>query len=257
MATAQGIYDLNVQERSAEIVKAANLSGSETELEKAQKLAAVINLFIDEYFNISIARDRARPTGSVLGEANLISAMSMEIERFKPIALSKLRSVLPTAQELKSDPKNPYELSGAVKLAFANRATRTLSTTMGLLWERIANISPYAINPEAEFGLKIKGIDLIAKNIETNLIEYQQVKTQRNTLTGSQKNRSVEELSIHANAIFCACFSLSSWTFGDPHIPRVSGEEFWRRIGISYHLFESQVERLVLDLETAYVSLLG
>ena len=137
------------------------------------------------------------------------------------------------------------------------RSVSPLSTTMGLLWERLASISPYAINPEIEFNLKIKGIDLISLNVDTNEIEYQQLKTQHNTLTGSQKGRSVQELIIHDNPVFCACLANnSSWTFSHPDIPRVSGEDFWHRIGISYDVFLKSVQELVLELENEYIEIL-
>ena len=46
-------------------------------------------------------------------------------------------------------------------LVTSNSVTRSLSTKMGILWEEIADISPYVIIPEFEFGIKIKGIDII------------------------------------------------------------------------------------------------
>ena len=98
---------------------------------------------------------------------------------------------------------------------------------------------------------------MIALNKNTNIIEFQQLKTQHNTLTGSQKRRSVEELQIHDNPVFCACFANnSSWTFNHPDIPRVSGTDFWSRIGIPYDLFLNHARNLVLELEKEYVDLL-
>ncbi|MCL6272223.1 hypothetical protein M3P05_20075, partial [Sansalvadorimonas sp. 2012CJ34-2] len=88
------------------------------------------------------------------------------------------------------------------------------------------------------------------------VIEYQQLKTQQNTLTGSQKTRSVQELSIHDNPVFCACFPNNKWTFNHSSIPRVSGEEFWSRIGIPYDLVLEKVNALIIELEQEYVSLL-
>jgi hypothetical protein len=226
-------------------------------MEKSKILSEVINGFAQQYFDLMITRDIQHPKGSVLVRKNLSAEIDQSISKFLPLAVGKLKTSMPKKEDLKESAKNIYELSGAVKLSFANRATRTLSTTMGLLWESLANISPYAINPESEFSLKIKGIDFISMNVDTKTIEYQQVKTQHNTLTGSQKSRSVAELSIHKNPVFCACFATnSSWTFSHPKIPRVSGAEFWGRIGIDYSLLLEKVEYLILALEKEYVDLL-
>ncbi|GAL33138.1 hypothetical protein JCM19240_6570 [Vibrio maritimus] len=120
-----------------------------------------------------------------------------KIDNFRPIAVKAINDTKAKVTNPETKPKNIYELAGAATLASANNITRNLSTKMGLLWERVASISPYAINTESEFGLKIKGIDLISLNISTGRVEYQQLKTKHDTLTGSQRERSVEELSIH------------------------------------------------------------
>lgn len=94
---------------------------------------------------------------------------------------------------------------------------------MGHLWERIANISPYVISPRIEFGVEVPAIDLI---ILANRIEFAQIKTKRDTLTGSHRNRTYKELSLYENPLFVACFDLGGWHFNHPIIPTVSGEEF-------------------------------
>lgn len=219
------------------------------ELEKAAAISNVINSFVEEYFDLMIDRDNARISGSVLVQENLMDTFQQIVNlEALPQAVAAMRQSIPDANSLRRSGKNIYELSGAVKLSFANKTTRTLSTTMGLLWERLATVSPYVINPETEFGVKIKGVDLIAKNFQTGVIEYQQLKTQHNTLTGSQVPRSIQELSIHENPVFCACFDTnSSWTFRDARIPRVSGQDFWARIGISYH-------HSILPIATQFIS---
>jgi hypothetical protein len=52
---------------------------------------------------------------------------------------------------------------------------------MGSLWEKISNISPYIINPEFEFGIKITGIDILLFSEET--VNFAQLKTLKGTLT--------------------------------------------------------------------------
>lgn len=250
---------LDVKARAHFINSQPKVSAATDELSKAKEISSVINTFVDDYFALVIDQDASRKEGSILIQQNLLAKHQEIIKQFKPIAIAELKKSQPDAGELVKSGKNVYELSGAVKLSFANKATRNLSTTMGLLWERLAEVSPYAINPESEFGVKIKGIDLISKNIESNVIEYQQLKTQHNTLTGSQKLRSVQELMLHDNPVFCASFSTkSSWTFNHTEIPRVSGEGFWKRIGISY---ESSVlpvvKKLINELEDEYVKILA
>jgi len=255
MLSAVEVFNLGPEERKELIYSRSNVVAEDDEIEVSRKLSGVINSFAEGYFDLLNESDQSQANGSVLINENLSSAISSEIAAFKPLAVEELRRSTPNREQIVAAAKNIYELAGAVKLAGANKATRNLSTTMGLLWERIANISPHAINPEAEFNLKIKGVDLISRNIHNRNIEYQQLKTKRDTLTGSQKGRSVSELEIHDHPIFCTCFALGPWTFNDPNIPRVSGTEFWSRIGIDYSIFESLVKTLILELEDVFISL--
>jgi hypothetical protein len=256
---AETLRGLSVAERATLINSQPKVISANTDLEKAEAISSYINSFLDDYFDLCIEEDENKENGSLLSKENQTKAMHVEIDAFLPLAVKALEKSEPDRDRLIASGKNLYEISGAVKLSFANKATRNLSTTMGLLWERLANISPYSINPESEFGVKIKGIDLISRNIHTDVIEYQQLKTQHNTLTGSQKQRSVEELSIHQNPVFCACFSTNgSWTFNHPNIPRVSGREFWSRIGINYDEVLLPVAReFITKVETEYVRILS
>ncbi len=43
---------------------------------------------------------------------------------------------------------NIYNMCNAVKLSGANSVSRTLSTKLGSLWEKIANLSKYVLSPE-------------------------------------------------------------------------------------------------------------
>ncbi|MEZ8436477.1 hypothetical protein [Vibrio crassostreae] len=252
MLTARDVYNVGVEQRAELILTEAGITNSDDDLAIARKISEVINVFVNDYFQILIENDGTRADGSVLLEPNFRRAVTGLITEFKPRAISEIERSIPVAG---TTPKNVYELSGATTLSGANNVTRNLSTTLGLLWESIADVSPYAINSETEFGLKIKGIDLISKNIDTGHVEYQQLKTQKNTLTGSQRGRSIAELSLHEHPVFCACFSLSSWTFNHPTIPRVAGSDFWRRIGIQYEVFVSLVTPLIQELEEEYRNL--
>ncbi len=257
MLTAKEIYDLPQSFRAERITR--EITGysrldDKRNMERSLALCSVINQFIEDYFQLQVNGDKRLKDGSVLNRSNLEAAMDNEIEAFYPIAAAEIDKPKIDA----SNPVNLYQMAGASKLSLANTVTRNLSTTLGLLWERIADISPYAINPELEFNLKIQGIDLIGLNINKFVVEYIQLKTQHNTLTGSQKPRSVSELSIHENPVFCAAFyNKSNWTFRDANIPRRSGAEFWETIGISYEIFLDHVFYLVKRLEEDYVNKLN
>ena len=256
MLTAKDVYANSRDERRKLIFQEVKNIVGASEIDNAREIARVLNTFLAEYFELRIFADSEKKTGSILSRDNLSAAFDYVIDRFKPEAISNFRAILLTEKEFLKSSKNLYEMCGAVQLSFANGVTRNLSTTMGLLWERLASISPYAINTEFEFNIKIKGIDLIAKNFSTCNIEYQQLKTQHNTLTGSHKERSVEELLLHDNPVFCASFTNNSkWTFSHPSIPRVSGVNFWSRIGIPYDLVLDKLQALILELEV-YISLL-
>ena len=249
------IFNATREQRGVLITQEANLLPNDSEIEQSQKLSQVINTFIESYFDLLIQNDLNRHSGSVLDSANISLEIDNIIISFRDIAIEQISRAVPDREDMMRDAKNLYELGGTSKLAGANKITRYLSTTMGLLWEKIANISPYTVNPESEFNIKIKGIDLITSNRITNLIEYQQLKTQHNTLTGSQRSRSVQELEIHENPVFCASFTLGNWTFNHSNIPRVSGAEFWNCIGIEYSLLEIKVKDLFMEFERVFISL--
>ena len=151
MLSAVEVFNLEPRDRKKLIESQANVSAEDNEIQASKKLATVINTFAKDYFDLLNEIDQSRTDGSILTNENLSSAISLEIAKFKPLAVEALRRSTPKREEIIPSAKNIYELAGAVKLAGANKATRSLSTTMGLLWERIADISPHTINPESEF----------------------------------------------------------------------------------------------------------
>ena len=223
-------------------------TAAERELDNARVLSGIINTVISDYINLKIVEDNSRTGGSILNPVNMeveltrmMTEFAVETESSIDVLFSEMDSFLG------ADGRNIYELSGTRGLALSNKITRHISTKMGLLWERLASLSPYAINPEEEFGnLKIKGIDLIGLNSTTGTLEYMQLKTLKATLTGSQTGRSVTELNLHNDPVFCAALDAPrNWTFPNiPSIPRVSGAGFWSRIGMDYQ----QVLRLAIEL---------
>ena len=154
---------------------------------------------------------------------------------------------------LRSDrAKNTYELIGARDLAIANSVTRKCSTIFGSVFEEIACLSPVVIDPKVEFGITIKGIDLILLDSE-GVLRHVQMKTQRNTLTGSQQSRSVRELKIHPSPLFVAALSQGSWTFGSPSIERMDGEDFWDMIGIEFEHIRNSLNCRVIAIQEKYL----
>ena len=215
-------------------------------ISRARDISHIINSFIKEYINLKIKSDSGLGSGSFLEPQTMYSVLSKEMDHW--------RDTKGKESIFSSDTKqNPYKLAGAFRLANANRVTRSLSTKMGGLWEHLAQLSPYAINPEIEFGgLKIQGVDLVVLNYNTGKLEHIQLKTKRDTLTGSQAPRSKTELGIHENPVFCAAFDLGPWNFNSPEIPRAAGAEFWLRIGIDYDLFERLTIKMIKELEDIF-----
>jgi hypothetical protein len=158
--------------------------------------------------------------------------------------------------EMESNPRNLYEMCGAAVFVESNSISRNLSTTMGNLWETIANISPYVVGPERDFGIKITGIDSIILSGGKGAPIFVQIKTQRNTLTGSQAPRSRRELELHQRRLFAAAFCTGgSWTFSSPSVPCVCGAEFWNMVELDYEFLKFHVKQTILKIQSAYIAL--
>ena len=152
---------------------------------------------------------------------------------------------------IKFSPTNLYQMSGATDFAKINIILRSLSTSMGLLWEDIATLSKVAISTEKEFDIKIKGVDIIF--IKDDKPYYAQIKTLEGTLTGSQVPRSESELSIHENSYFVAAFKTgTSWTFNSKIIERIVGESFWSMIDLEYDFILGEVKSMIKEIEKTY-----
>lgn len=87
-------------------------------------------------------------------------------------------------------------------------------------------------------------------------IRYAQLKTKRDTLTGSQSSRSVNELKIHQNSIFAAALDMGkSWTIGKREadlygIERLAGSAFWSRIDLDYNSILAGLSQILQELDT-------
>jgi len=145
---------------------------------------------------------------------------------------------------------NLFELVGASKLARANILSRLVSTHLGEAWEEMAALSHLAISPEVVFGERILGVDVVF--LEDSVLRHTQIKTQKNTLTGSQKDRSVAELLLHPRPLFAAAFDVANWTFPPQSrsgIERVAGKGFWSKLDIDYQQVMSAAQDCILRLE--------
>ncbi|WP_334965527.1 hypothetical protein [Nostoc sp.] len=256
--TAETLIPLTVLERRALILHHASLIDvihiADKDLHKAYKYAKVISSIAPAYFEYQIAQDKQN--GSVL-ELNIQSQLiSSQTDKFADNFIDWLKADFENKSAIIDhypNPKNLFELCGAKLLVTSNSATRSLSTTMGNLWEKISNISPYIINPELEFGIKITGIDIIIFSEET--VKFAQLKTLKGTLTGSQAPRAKKELTIHQNPLFIAAFNLGQWTFNAPNIPRIAGQAFWEQIHMDYNIVESHVRNMLQKIDLAFTEL--
>lgn len=167
--------------------------------------------------------------------------------------IKTIPKIIRTPEQMSDNPRNLYELCGASLFTESNAISRSLSTRMGQLWEEIAKISPYTISPEQDFGVKLKGIDIVIWQAELNQTTFTQLKTTPGTLTGSQRSRSQKELEIHESALFATAFCLGSWHFSSPDIPRACGADFWSKIGLDYNLILENVKSMILEIENAYI----
>lgn len=215
------------------------------ELSRARDYSEIINRFVVDYIQLQVNQDNNADVGSVLENGNLRTRIREMLNEFYE------QNVIDIFEA--DGNENIFTMSGAKNLHNANRVTRSISARLGNFLEIIASISPYAINPEQVFGLKIKGIDLIIVNRNTNNLEYIQLKTTRGTLTGSQITRAGAELSIHQFPVFAAAFDITPWTFNHDTIPRVAGEQFWGRIGMDYDVVHSEVVSLIKRIDESWV----
>lgn len=157
-------------------------------------------------------------------------------ERFTNILAGYAKTILSgAALPAGEDAANLFQLVGAMKLVRANSVSRLVSTHLGSAWEEMAALSHLAISPEADFGVRLKGVDIVF--LEDGYLRHTQIKTQKNTLTGSQKSRSISELKLHPRPLFAAAFDVASWTFPpktSSGVERVAGPAFWSKLGIQY-----------------------
>jgi len=257
---ATQLIPLSVSARSQLIAEYASVVNVPAELNSLHhayhQIAAVLTPALSGFIQHQIQVDIAQ--GSVLESDRQSAAIAAECEQFADRFIATMPTLVRSPEEMELNPRNLYELCGAAVFVESNSISRKLSRPMGDLWETIANISPYTVSPEKDFGLKITGIDSVLLCEGTGSPVFVQIKTQRNTLTGSQAPRSRNELGVHTHALFAAAFCTGeNWTFSrrNTNISRVCGAEFWSMAGLDYELLKFHVKQMILKIQSAYVEL--
>ncbi|NJP10930.1 MAG: hypothetical protein HC866_16830 [Leptolyngbyaceae cyanobacterium RU_5_1] len=223
-----------------------------SDLHRAYQIAAVLTPALPNFIQYQIQVDISH--GSIFEGDRQSTAISNECEQFANRFIDTIPSLVRSPAEMEVNPRNLYELCGAAVFVESNSISRQLSRPMGDLWETIANISPYAISPEKDFGIKITGIDSVLLRQGKGAPVFVQIKTQRNTLTGSQAPRSRSELEFHQNRLFAAAFCTGgNWTFSSTSIRRACGAEFWSMVGLDYELLKFHVKQMILKIQAAYI----
>ncbi len=174
-------------------------------------------------------------------------------ERFELILTAAEAVILDAADEPDGDEensKNLFDLVGARRLAGANKLSRLVSTHLGSAWEAMAAESHLALSTEREYGIRIQGVDIVILDGEN--LRHTQIKTQKNTLTGSQKDRSLEELRRHPHPLFAAAFDVANWTFppfASCNVERIAGRAFWTKLGVDYDVVFSAARNCLTRLD--------
>jgi hypothetical protein len=204
----------------------------------------ILDEYLLDYFlqNQYILTETERLIDQILDnfEQQVIQALSQQKEQFR---------MNQKAQKKKF--KNIFEYAKAENLYLSNKYTDFISENLGHKFEDIANLSPQVFIPDQVLGIKIRGVDLIIYDLDNQLIKYAQLKTKKDTLTGSQAPRSIKELTIHDYPIFAAALNMgSSWTISikkakQYNIELLAGEEFWSLINLSYNMILEKVSKSI------------
>ena len=225
-------------------------------VEQSRIDSGIVNPLLDSFFTVSIDNDKKH--GRFIDNAtNQEKKISEVFDSFINEKMKKIGSIFSKLESFQKKPSNIYEFAKTSGFILGNKVTRDISESLGHIWEDVASLSPYALSPDDDFLFKIAGIDLIAKHISTGKIEYIQIKTKENTLTGSQKDRSINELLVHEHPVFATALETnSSWTFSThEQIVRVAGSGFWERIGINYEFVLKHSIRAIEQLYEEWLNL--
>jgi len=218
------------------------------ELRNAYQIARILDQYLPDYFSrvnkpLTLTEIEQKIDKILVKfKQEVLFALSQEKDKFRK-----------EIRENKTTFKNIFEFAGCENLYLSNLYTRFISENMGHKLEDIAGIANNVILPDKELGIKIKGIDLII--FHRNIIKYAQLKTKKDTLTGSQSSRSINELKIHPNAIFVAALDMGdSWTLSKKeckkyNIQRLAGESFWCLINLDYTVILDKLAKVLKEID--------
>lgn len=204
-------------------------------------------------FILETLRDRVNSPARTVEEINL--DMQVILDRFYNEVLPDLISIRDNDISESKRLKNIFTLSNTQSLSKSSDYTRLISQKLGHKLEEISFLSSNVFSLENEFdGLKLSGVDIVF--LRDNSLFYTQLKTKKDTLSGSNAPRSRSELSTYLNSIFAAALPLGKWSFtpGDTSISRVCGADFWNQIGIDYSTLEQKIILKIRALETELLS---
>ncbi len=223
-------------------------------LKEDYKIARTLDNYLEDYFDInnqftSISNVDIK-IDKILAKfiKEVMDGVSQEKDKFRKAMNTKKKRY-----------KNIFEFSKSENLYLSNIYTRFISENLGHKLEEIANLSNNVYIPDQELGINIKGIDLII--YDQGLIKYTQLKTKKDTLTGSQKDRSITELSIHPHSIFAAALNMgnsltiSKKSVENYNIELLVGDSFWSLINLDYNLILNKIAKAIKFLYKKFYSL--
>lgn len=215
------------------------------------KTAYVNSRAIDEFLLQGYFPNQKSPS-----ETQKSKQLKQILKKYEKDVLTKLLATKENFQEIRKTTKptkqNLFLVAGTKNLFLSNKYTRTITTTLGNRLENILEIDKSkCFDAEIQLNLKIPGIDKFILD-GNGQIRHVQVKTKKDTLTGSQVKRSVIELGIHPNPIFAALFDFGSWHFPKHgKIARMTGDEFWSLVGLDYETVLDEVCKTLQRIEKA------
>ncbi len=217
-------------------------------LQEDYKIARTLDNYLEDYFKIhsksKLISNLDKEIDKILDKfiKEVIDGLDQEKDKFRKGSNTKNKKF-----------KNIFEFAKSENFYLSNIYTRFISENLGHKLEDIANLSNNVYIPDKELNINIKGIDLII--YDQGLIKYTQLKTKKDTLTGSQKDRSITELSIHPHSIFAAAFNMgNSLTISKKSVKNYNielfvGDSFWSLINLDYDLILNKIAKAIKLLD--------
>lgn len=245
-ATKQNFLQAITNEKDTIVIP--DILPQDQELRNAYQIARILDKYLPDYFsrmNKSLTLTEIEQKIDkilVKFKQEVLFALSQEKDKFRK-----------EIRENKTTFKNIFEFAGCENLYLSNLYTRFISENMGHKLEDIAGIANNVFLPDRELDIKIKGIDLIIFHEEK--IKYTQLKTKKDTLTGSQSSRSINELKIHPFSIFAVALDMgNNWTINKAscekyQIERLAGESFWSLLNLDYNLILNKLAKTIREID--------